>query len=72
MELIKKEFKEAMLVLYPNKEVDIYQLRDLIRTFAMGWVSALGNNGQNIEHLCEFTFTIMERTWYPDESWKWF
>ena len=77
MDEIKASFRKCMSALYPDG-LDVIrnrlQLRDLARTFVMGWVEALATVESHIpppQGLSESLDEISELDWLPDTSWMW-
>lgn len=70
---MKTAFLHDMELMYPDGVPSREQLRDLVRTYAMGWVAALAQAGDEPRVADWFLqFRGMEKEdWWPDDSWMW-
>lgn len=69
----KARFFHCMEMIYPDGVSSQEQLRDLIRTFSMGWLEALmlAECKEPVQAwVSEFAYTF-DVGWWPDDSWKW-
>lgn len=72
---MKEAFKQSMSYLYPGAGgVSRDQMRDLVRTFSMGWVEGLRAHNQ-VEAVREWAeglgLEVSNVGWWPDETWIW-
>ncbi len=70
---MKDAFKRDMLYIYPDGVDNPTQHRDLIRTYSMGWASALVSVGSEdaLRRWTEEATLIVSEKWMPDLSWEW-
>lgn len=70
---MRDRFIECMKMMYGAKDVEPIQLRDLVRTFSMGYAEALmavGDRGAMARYIEEYRLIAAE-TWMPGNEWKW-
>lgn len=71
---MKSEFIRTMKHLWPEGIDDnIYQFRDRVRTYTVGWFDALRVCGNKVVARQDEEILVMQLdpNWMPDDSWKW-